>query len=238
MSFETKSDLMQTALNACPPKKAWIEEIVLNLCLGHPVEDYDLARLYAYFMPKAKKTKKPKTAFEWVAGIAPTSNSRSTLNYVYVEPDGTMVATNGFVVLVAENSGKQAGFYRPSDPNTKVFKCQREEGDPTGHPGQYPNWRKVFPTKQGVYRNLSDIHTEVVMFGSKTRLIHLDFGYGDHAWVPEDLWNKALAGFDVEAAGVTAWVDQEDPRNTLVQIQGTKDGANRKALLTGHQKPD
>lgn len=71
------------------------------------VTDYDLAKLYQFFMPPVPKQ---KNDFDWVYQAVGTEEARYYLNYVYVD-DTVMVATDGHRLHLAPNPELANGFY-------------------------------------------------------------------------------------------------------------------------------
>ena len=112
---------------------------------------FHLGQLYRYFMPAAPRT--PKTLEQWVAKAAGKKDVRYYLNYVYADPAGFLVATNGHRMHVMDlPEGMKPGYYCPK---TLEWLQDHEEW-------RYPDWQRIMPTPARWLLQRLDISTWAV----------------------------------------------------------------------------
>ena len=101
---------------------------IIKELVDRPINEYDISRLYSYFMPPVPA--KPKTAEQWVAKAMAKADVRYYLNYLY--SDGKrLLATDGHR-LHAMPTDLEAGFY-----NTDLVKVDVD--------ARYPDTNRVIP---------------------------------------------------------------------------------------------
>jgi len=96
---------------------------------------FHLGQLYRHFMPPAPRA--AKTLEQWVAKAAGKKDVRYYLNYVYADPAGCLVATDGHRMHVIDlPEGMQPGYYCPK---TLERLHDTEEW-------RYADWQRIVPT--------------------------------------------------------------------------------------------
>ena len=109
---------------------------------------FHLGQLYRYFMPPAPRT--PKTLEQWAAKAAGKKDVRYFLNYVYADPAGYLVATNGHRMHVMDlPEGMRPGYYCPK---TLEWLQDHEEW-------RYPDWQRIIPRPGTLPLHRLDIST-------------------------------------------------------------------------------
>lgn len=92
----------------------------------------ELARLYNYFMPAIPK--KPKSDEQWVQKAAANKDVRKQINFVYADPKGYLVATDGHRMHWIDLPAMyEHGYYCPKTLN-KIHDVDEM---------QYPDWQRV-----------------------------------------------------------------------------------------------
>ena len=113
--METMQSITNIAANIIrnkkPTKKECFGTVEKAIQSGNSLSDYDLAKLYAYFMPNLPK--KAKSIEEWVAKALPKKHDdRLWTNYIQVSQTfSVMFATNGHRLHVKRNPSIDPGAY-------------------------------------------------------------------------------------------------------------------------------
>lgn len=124
-------------------KKDQAETIVTALGERHPESRQELAKLLAWFMPKAPKG---KTVEAWVASAAAKKDIRAYLRFVCAT-GSEIVATDGHVLHKAP-SELPRGLYDPVSM-VKVWDLQEDCTTlPPGHPGKFPDYPRIIPKRE------------------------------------------------------------------------------------------
>ena len=180
-----RNDVITRAAHIKPPKKDDVFAAVTALLDtdNAAISVEDMAKLYAYFLPRPPA--RAKTPMQWVAkAVAGKDDARHYLRYLY--SDGThLVATDGHR-LHGIPTDLSAGFY-----DTALNPITVEAG--------YPDWRRVLPEEnRSMDVAIDDLRTDIA---------------GDHPIVNliEDTWVR-LRYLQATANGaptvtVTAHVD-------------------------------
>ncbi len=151
------------------PSKELVQEYLRDLYGQHPDAVYQLSQIYNYFMPSAPA--KAKTAFQWVARSCGDNDARAGLNFVWVDGEGFMVATNGHMLHMAPTTLAR-GYYHP------------KTGEPCNCDYIYPDWRRVVPVTPskelvGFMLRMADTTTyEVQMKNSTMHVLQVPTDYG------------------------------------------------------------
>lgn len=108
----------------------------------------DLARLWAFFLPKAAP--RARSPFDWASKAIGKNDTRYYLNFVYVT-EAEIIGTDGHSLHIAPNGGSilEPGYYGP-------------EGVRLHGPdyARYPDVRRVQPDPHGRHRQWFDIQLE------------------------------------------------------------------------------
>jgi len=151
------------------PSKETVQEYLRELYAQHPDAAYQLAQIYNYFMPSAPA--KAKTDFQWVARSCGDNDARAGLNFVWVDGEGFMVATNGHMLHMAPTTLAR-GYYHP------------KTGEPCNCDYKYPEWRRVVPATpsnelSGFTLRMADTTTEeVTLKNSMMHVLRVPTDYG------------------------------------------------------------
>ena len=109
---------------------------------------FHLGQLYRHFMPPAPRA--PKTLEQWAAKAAGKKDVRYFLNYVYADPAGYLVATDGHRMHVMDlPEGMRPGYYCPK---TLEWLQDHEEW-------RYPDWQRIIPRPGTLPLHRLDIST-------------------------------------------------------------------------------
>ena len=135
------------------PKKAEAQNALKSIFEEHADQLSDdalfhLGQLYRHFMPPAPRA--PKTLEQWAAKAAGKKDVRYFLNYVYADPAGYLVATNGHRMHVIDlPEGMRPGYYCPK---TLEWLHDVEEW-------RYPDWQRIIPRPGTLPLHRLDIST-------------------------------------------------------------------------------
>lgn len=124
-------------------KKAEAARLILELAEQFPDAIPKLGLLLALHQPPAQKA---DSVFAWVAKAVAAKDIRKYLQYVMC--DGTMaVATDGTVLHAAPCTDKAPGLYCPkTGERVWLLESNYAQGEtPAGHPGCWPDWRRIVP---------------------------------------------------------------------------------------------
>lgn len=112
---------------------------------------FHLGQLYRHFMPPAPRA--AKTLEQWVAKAAGKKDVRYYLNYLYADPAGYLVATDGHRMHVIDlPEGMQPGYYCPK---TLERLHDTEEW-------RYPDWQRITPRPGTLPTQRLDVSTWAV----------------------------------------------------------------------------
>jgi hypothetical protein len=148
-------------LNRGKVKKTEAARLILELAEQYPDAVPKLGLLLALHQPPAPKADTP---FAWVAKAVAVKDLRSYLQYVMC--DGvSMVATDGIVMHVVPCDGREPGLYDPkTGERVWLLAHHYAEGEtPSGHPGRFPDWRRVCPVVSN--RQLQDVASTSLRHG-------------------------------------------------------------------------
>lgn len=164
-----QSEFTALAARYKKPKKADIRQSLITIAAG--IEDNQtldtLAGIFAYFM-ESSTTKKPKTAFDWVAlATGSDKDVRVYLRGVMVSDDHT-VATDGHRLHLV-----------PRERNTGYYLRTGEESDLDGQ--TYPTYTRVIPPKKD--RDLIKTTKQALLAGRRDQL-----GRTDVLEIAPDVW--------------------------------------------------
>ncbi len=139
-TFRNESELATEAANlSYKPKKAKLQELVVNLATGKELDGTELAALYNHFMPATQS--KPKTSFDWVYKACEKKGVREYLKYVYATGN-TLVGTDGHRMHVLYDlDGLESGDVHYNKNRVKVELS-----------GRFPNWQRVFPSETSCHQ--------------------------------------------------------------------------------------
>jgi hypothetical protein len=169
------SELYAAAFNYRGKIKGWeAEQVVKGLAERHPEEHEELAKLLAFFMPKSPKG---KTVEAWVASAASKKDIRVYLRFVCAT--GTeLVATDGNRLHLAPGFLPR-GLYDPVS-FVKLWDLYEDcETVPSGHPGKFPDYRRIIPTRDTV--PLAELETAVI----EKQTLRVSQGPVDAYFLPE-----------------------------------------------------
>lgn len=144
---------LQLAANASKPKKADAATLIRELAARY-AEDTDtlheLATLYTFFLPPAPKKAAQKDVWAWVCqAVAGPKDPRPYLRYVMA--DGHSIYATDGPRLHSTRDLREPGLYDPLT-GAKVWDL---EGAGDGHPGRFPDVKRIIPERGGASRPVS-----------------------------------------------------------------------------------